>query len=209
MIGAPPGLWLRPVVPRVKQEFDMSHILKPVAAQDVMLAVYGDELVAAVAVGTPGRPVVGSAAAAVKLREAAETGDAAAASAAIESGAPLNGTGPAGWTTLHRAAGRGRVEVVRTMLAAGADPNAAARNGDESALHLAAAAGFPDVVRLLLVAGANPRAKNRLGWTALEEAVLHNHAAVERVFRRFGVFALEERAAIRARGSGLDKGGGC
>lgn len=53
---------------------------------------------------------------------------------------------------LHEAAFQGRVDEVRRLLEAGADPHARSFTG-ETPLHLAALAGRADVVRLLLDKG--------------------------------------------------------
>ncbi|HIX89107.1 MAG TPA: ankyrin repeat domain-containing protein [Candidatus Akkermansia intestinavium] len=63
---------------------------------------------------------------------------------------------------LHEAAFQGRVDEVRRLLEAGADPHARSFTG-ETPLHLAALAGRADVVRLLLDKGADPRADSSRG----------------------------------------------
>ena len=63
---------------------------------------------------------------------------------------------------LHEAAFQGRVDEVRRLPEAGADPNARSFTG-ETPLHLAALAGRADVVRLLLDKGADPRADSSRG----------------------------------------------
>ncbi len=65
-------------------------------------------------------------------------------------------------TPLHEAAFRGRVDEVRRLLEAGADPHARSFTG-ETPLHLAALAGRTDIVRLLLDRGADPRADSSRG----------------------------------------------
>lgn len=60
-----------------------------------------------------------------------------------------------GWTALHEAAKRGRADVVRVLLAHGADPNAREAGDNTYPVHWAAAAGDLDVVRALLDAGGD------------------------------------------------------
>ena len=52
-----------------------------------------------------------------------------------------------------------------------------------TALHWAAASGRLEVARLLLASGADRAAKDKSGWTARDEAVLHNHPAVAALLR--------------------------
>src|SRR5687768_2159438 len=67
---------------------------------------------------------------------------------------------------LLRAAARGDVDAVHSLLARGANPGARTRFG-ETALLLAARRGSEETVRLLLQRGADPNAKDRSGVTAL------------------------------------------
>ena len=60
-------------------------------------------------------------------------------------------------------------EVLRCMIANGADANAADKNGS-TALHRAAMAGSPQLVRVLLDGGADPKAKDRQGRTPIDSA---------------------------------------
>lgn len=90
---------------------------------------------------------------------------------------------------LHEAAFQGRVDEVRRLLEAGADPHARSFTG-ETPLHLAALAGRADVVRLLLDKGADPRADSSRG-TPLHRAAEGGsgggrRAAAERRCKRAG-----------------------
>jgi ankyrin repeat protein len=69
-------------------------------------------------------------------------------------------------TPLHRAAGRGRLEVVEDLVALGADVEAVNFDGDRP-LHSAAAGGSDEVVRFLLEKSADVQAKNHVGQTPL------------------------------------------
>jgi ankyrin repeat protein len=68
-----------------------------------------------------------------------------------------------GSTALHDAAEVGDVELVRALLAAGADVDPTTRLGAYTPLHLAAAGARSDVVRELLDAGADPNATTETG----------------------------------------------
>jgi len=72
---------------------------------------------------------------------------------------------------------RGSEETLRTLLAAGADINAAQLDG-ATALHWAAQHDDADTARLLLRAGAAPNAANRAGVTPLRLAAINGSAAM-------------------------------
>jgi ankyrin repeat protein len=65
------------------------------------------------------------------------------------------------YVAFHRAAERGDVPALDTMLAAGFDPNRPDQSIGKTALHSAAMAGRPDAVRLLLEHGASVHARDR------------------------------------------------
>lgn len=75
------------------------------------------------------------------------------------------------------AAGQGHTNIVGVLLRAGANPNAAMRNG-QTALVAAAHRGSLDVLTLLLEEGADPDRRPAEGPTALIAAVEAGHAAV-------------------------------
>jgi len=87
----------------------------------------------------------------------------------------------AGDTALHLAAAGHRVELVRLLLAAGADPNSAANHRQSSPLHYAAdgcptglnwnASEQVKTIQCLLAAGAVINARDKNGATALHRAV--------------------------------------
>ncbi len=89
----------------------------------------------------------------------------------LRSGAKLSDTDDNGWTVLHYATKFGYLPSIVGLLALGADPNAASKEGFRP-LHVAMRVGFgfPDIaaVRALLAASANPMLKNAAGQTPLD-----------------------------------------
>jgi hypothetical protein len=101
-----------------------------------------------------------------------------------------------GDTALHLAAAGYRVEIVRLLLAAGADPNAAQNHRKSSPLHYAAD-GFitgpawdekkqVETIRCLLDVGADIHLQDMNGATALHRAVRTRCAAAVRFLLRAG-----------------------
>lgn len=83
---------------------------------------------------------------------------------------------PDGFTALHLAAFFGHGEAIRLLLAAGADPDAQARNGTGlRPLHSVVAGPEPLLAEALLGAGANPNPQQQGGWTALHSAAKHGN----------------------------------
>jgi uncharacterized protein len=89
----------------------------------------------------------------------------------------LHARAPDGFTPLHYAAFFGGAETVRTLLEAGAAPDADADNAlSVRPLHSAAARGDRDAARALLEAGAEPDPRQPGGYTPLHSAA-HNDDA--------------------------------
>lgn len=91
-----------------------------------------------------------------------------------------------GRTALHQAAANGNVQVIRTLIAHGAQVNAKNSSG-ETPLHLAARFGHVDAVQYLLYSGANLHQKtNYTKATALMAAAEMGHASVIRMLMAAG-----------------------
>jgi hypothetical protein len=86
---------------------------------------------------------------------------------------------PGRFSVLHHAAGRGDLNVVELLLAAGANTNKRSHDGS-SPLHEAVLRGHLEVARALVAAGAETRATTNSGYSVLEAArVSGNQALVE------------------------------
>ena len=81
---------------------------------------------------------------------------------------------PDGFTPLHLAAFFGKTEAARTLIDAGADVGAVARNEMQvQPLHSAAAGRHIEICRLLIAGGADVDATQRNGFTPLHAAAQH------------------------------------
>ena len=102
----------------------------------------------------------------ISLLEAAESGNRAAAIAALERGSEADTRGPDGTTALVWAAYNGDNELVEALISAGADVDAQNDFG-AFALSEAAIIGAAPVIETLLERGADPNAANPEGETPL------------------------------------------
>jgi hypothetical protein len=84
------------------------------------------------------------------------------------------------------AAGSGRVEELRLLLAAGADPERGDDESGESPLHIAASGGQAAIVTLLIQAGARPDVPDHHGFPPLVQAAANGHWAVVRLLLKHG-----------------------
>ena len=89
------------------------------------------------------------------------------------------------WTGIHLAAKNGHLDIVRLLLEAGADMDAARQNG-ATALQQAAWNGYLNVVRFLLEAGADKDAARQDGTTAVIGAAQNGHLDVVRLLLEAG-----------------------
>jgi ankyrin repeat protein len=84
---------------------------------------------------------------------------------------------PAGGAELRAASGEGHLDIVRALLAEGADVNAKTNDGT-TALLLASRNGHLDVVQVVLAKGAEVNAKDNKGVTALMGASVAGHLEI-------------------------------
>jgi ankyrin repeat protein len=78
---------------------------------------------------------------------------------------------------LHEAASEGRIEIVQTLIATGANVNATDENG-LTPLHEAATEGHTEVIQILITAGANVNAADEDGLTPLHEVANTGHTEI-------------------------------
>ena len=111
-----------------------------------------------------------------ELLKAASAGDLGATKAAILAGARVNASNEWGSTPVLLAAQQGQVDVVRTLLRAGAWPDG--RGGAMTPLAAAALGGHTEVVKLLLNSGAKTDTSTESGESALVLAVRNPEPSV-------------------------------
>ena len=90
--------------------------------------------------------------------------------ALLQSGVAVSAPDTLGGTALHDAAWSGHLDVVKVLLAAGADVNARHTEGGSTPLHYAVITNRRDVADLLLAKGAELQARDRAGATVLHLA---------------------------------------
>jgi hypothetical protein len=103
-----------------------------------------------------------------KLFRAAKSGDVKAARDALDGGVEVDALNANKWTALHEACRYGQLEVVRLLLAAGADPNVAhSQNGFTPMVVAAFEVGHAEILRALVDGGAAPSLASSSGRTVL------------------------------------------
>ena len=118
-----------------------------------------------------------------------EKGDAKGLRRIVDTGVSISGCrGLNGYTPLHHAASRGRVDVVSILLKAGVPINATNDNG-ETALHLASYAGHLLIVEQLVDCGAHLNVQNAYGETSLFYAAMRTMPALVRLLLQRGADA--------------------
>jgi F-type H+/Na+-transporting ATPase subunit beta len=107
----------------------------------------------------------------------------------LTTGADVNAPSKQNFATpLHVAVQQQRPELVKQLLAAGANVGAANYNG-QSALHFAAYRGNQAITAALLEAGASPALKDASGRTPLDWAIYRNHKVAADLLRQAGGIA--------------------
>ena len=105
-----------------------------------------------------------------RLADAAMQGDRAAVKSLLQQKAEVNAPQGDGATALHWAASNEDLEMVKLLLAAGANVNAATRDGGVTPLFMACTSGNAAIIEALLNAGASAKSAKPNGTTALMTA---------------------------------------
>lgn len=120
---------------------------------------------------------------------AVKLGDAAAVSRYLEAEPGLLHIRDAEQSTpLHSAAWKGQLEIVKMLIAAGADVNARNENDHwgTSPLHAAAHANQAAIAEALIASGAEIEANDRNGKTPMHHTTFHKATAAAKVLRTHG-----------------------
>lgn len=131
------------------------------------------------------------------LHAAASSGQLGVVKLAIDKGVGVDQKDSSERTAVMRAASGGHPDVVRELLARGADPRAA--DSYDSALTSAAASGYTEVVRALVEAGAAASLKDPQGRRALDRALEYDREETALALLKLGADADEGtmRAALK------------
>jgi len=127
------------------------------------------------------------------LIEAVEVGDVVQVRAALDAGADVEDADRDGWTALMIAAGQENADIVKVLIAAGADVNGWDLECNTTVLMAAAMNGRSEIVGILLAAGAATWHKDLDQETAADYARRWGHVAVVEMLR-----AWEDRIELRA-----------
>ena len=122
-----------------------------------------------------------------EISSAIERGDLLAVKALVDAGADPDSLmqADATDTPLMKAAGRGKRDIVKYLLAKGAKVNARTADG-RTALMDGVIAGFDDIVSLLVTAGADVKARDARGNSVLALAVSGAHLEIADVLIQHG-----------------------
>ncbi len=106
----------------------------------------------------------------------------------LRHGAPINGRGREGYTALYNAAWSGRLDLVKMLLAKGADSKIAV-SGGKTILHSVVIGSnlfYPEIAEIFIQRGADLNAKNSEGETPLSVCCYHGANEVINVLCRHG-----------------------
>ena len=121
-----------------------------------------------------------------RLADAVMNGDRASVQSLLAQKAAVSAAQGDGMTALHWAAFRDDLDLVKVLLAAGADVKAATRDGALTPLFLACANGNAAIIGALLQAGADANSVNGNGTTALMTAAASGSADSVKVLLEHG-----------------------
>jgi hypothetical protein len=122
----------------------------------------------------------------------------------LERGVDVNAREKDGWTSLHWAAFKGRVEVAQLLLDHGANANMETEAG-ETALHIVSRGEYDSqeqgvgIARLLLERGVDVNAREKDGWTSLHLAAFKGRVEVAQVLLDHGANANMETEGAKRR----------
>jgi hypothetical protein len=119
------------------------------------------------------------------MKQAVKSGDAAKVQELLEKDPELVTRRDHGSTALHSAVVYQHMEVVKVLLASGADVNAL-DNGRMTPLHYAAVDGLTEIAEFLIENGANVNARQRNGLTPLHMAIMEKHKETAEVIKKHG-----------------------
>jgi ankyrin repeat protein len=111
-----------------------------------------------------------------KVADAAMGGDRATVRAHLSGGEDVNAAQGDGMTALHWAARHGDVDLIKMLLAAGANVKATTRLANYTPLLLASEAGSAGAIDALIAAGADPKGTSASGVSPLMFASAAGHA---------------------------------
>ncbi|KAM1168490.1 hypothetical protein PS1_030499 [Malus domestica] len=97
------------------------------------------------------------------------------------SDAAINARDLLGWTVLHKACFKGKIEVIRTLLENGVDMDAKDEDG-YTMLHCAAESGHADVIKMLVKKGGDVEAPTNKGVTAVQIVESLHYVGITRIF---------------------------
>jgi ankyrin repeat protein len=118
------------------------------------------------------------------LHMAASDGDVGLIDVLVRGGATVDARDALGNTPLVLGAMRGHLDVVRSLVSAGADPNSS--GAGYTALHMAAMDGRQELVSLLLRSGASVNPIQDDPWPPLRHAIVNGHKNVADLLRAYG-----------------------